>query len=128
MDWKKKYTKIFLKQLGKPINDETINHHIFEWWKNPVSKEQGGLRLTDEGFRVIVEDLELQVYEVPYSTYLEFTNKILLWIDNFVKCPYYLGRSRIYVTNEKVALELHLFSGDLEKYGLNKAMSRQLRE
>lgn len=128
MDWKRKYTKTFLKQLNKPIDEELIKHYTSEWWKNPVSKKQGGLRLTDEGFRVIVEDLELQVYEVPYSSKLEFTTRILLWIDNFVKCPYYLGRSRIYVTDEKVALELHLFSGDLEKYGLSKAMARHEKE
>jgi hypothetical protein len=29
------------------------------------------------------------------------------------------------VTNEKKALELHLFSGDVKKYGINKALSRQ---
>ena len=29
------------------------------------------------------------------------------------------------VTDEKKALELHLFSGDVKKYGLTKALNRQ---
>ena len=36
----------------------------------------------------------------------------------------YIGNRSIIVTNEKKAVELSLFSGDLRKYGLTKAMSR----
>jgi hypothetical protein len=35
-----------------------------------------------------------------------------------------MGRRGISVTNEKKAMELHLFSGDIRKYGLTKAMKR----
>jgi hypothetical protein len=45
-------------------------------------------------------------------------------MDNFIDCPYYLGSKGIIVTNEKKAMELHLFSGDIRKYGLTKALGR----
>ena len=32
------------------------------------------------------------------------------------------------VTDEKKAVELHLFSGDVKKYGLTKALKRQEKE
>ena len=34
----------------------------------------------------------------------------------------------IIVTDEKKAMELHLFSGDLRKYGLAKALKRQEKD
>ena len=49
----------------------------------------------------------------------------MIFLDKFINCPYYLAPYSLYVTNEKKALELHLFSGDLRKYGLNKAIQRQ---
>jgi hypothetical protein len=39
-----------------------------------------------------------------------------------------MDKKGIIVTNEKKALELHLFSGDIRKYGLMKAMKRQINE
>jgi len=46
-------------------------------------------------------------------------------MDQFIDCPYYFDRKGIIVTNEKKAMELHLFSGDVRKYGLIKAINRQ---
>ena len=49
-------------------------------------------------------------------------------MDNFIDCPYYLDRKGIIVTNEKKAMELSLFSGDVRKYGLQKALTRQKKD
>ncbi len=46
----------------------------------------------------------------------------------FIDCPYYISPRSIIVTNEKKAVELTLFSGDLRKYGLTKAMSRTVEK
>ena len=45
-------------------------------------------------------------------------------MDKFIDCPYWLGRGGMIVTKEKKALELSLFSGDVRKYGLAKALKR----
>jgi len=128
MNWKETYTKIFLKQLDKGVNDVALKEYMPVWWQNTRVKDEGGLRLTDEGFRMITEDLELSTYDVPYPVDFELTTQTVLFLDKFINCPYYMGRRGITVTDEKKALELHLFSGDIRKYGLTKAMKRQEKD
>ena len=122
MNWKENYTKIF---LNKSINEATVKQYITTWWQNTRSKDTGGLRLTESGYNFITEELELQTYQVPYPKDFNFTTNVIIWMDQFIDCPYYLGKQGIVVTNEKKAMELHLFSGDVRKYGLIKAMNRQ---
>lgn len=119
------YTKIFLKQVNKSVNEISINEYLPVWWQNTRNKDQGGLRLTDEGYRFITEELDLQTYNIPYPQNFELTTNSIIWLDNFIDCPYYLGRREIVVTNEKKAVELTLFSGDIRKFGITKALKRQ---
>ena len=128
MNWKETYTKIFLKQAGKSVNDVSLKEHMPQWWQNTRTKSEGGLRLTDEGLRFILEELELQTYDIPYPRDFELTTQVVIFLDKFISCPYYMGRKSITVTDEKKALELHLFSGDIRKYGLTKAMKRQEKD
>ena len=125
MNWKENYTKIFLKTANKSIDEATVKQHITIWWQNTRSKDIGGLRLTESGYKFITEELELQTYQIPYPKDFDFTTNVIIWMDQFIDCPYYLDRQGIVVTNEKKAMELHLFSGDVRKYGLIKAMNRQ---
>ena len=125
MNWKETYTKVFLKQSGKSVNEVSIKEHLPIWWQNTRNKSEGGLRLTDEGYRFATEELELQFYEVPFPKDFELTTQSVIWLDQFIDCPYYSSKYGILVTDEKKALELHLFSGDIRKYGLTKAMKRQ---
>jgi hypothetical protein len=122
MNWKDTYTKIFLNQLGKTSNEITVKEFFPLWWKN--TRENGGLRLTDEGFDILTE-IDLASYEVPFPRDMPLTTQVIIFLDNFIDCPYYLTNRAIHVTSEKKAMELHLFSGDLRKYGLTKAMNRQ---
>jgi hypothetical protein len=55
---------------------------------------------------------------------MPLTTQIIIFLDKFIDCPYYLTKDGILVTNEKKAVELALFSGDVRKYGLNKALTR----
>jgi hypothetical protein len=128
MNWKETYTKIFLKQAGKSINEVSMKEHMPIWWQNTRKKDEGGLRLTDEGYRVLKDELEVQFYDIPYPPDFEFTTQSIIFLDKFITCPYYMDRRHLSVTDEKKALELHLFSGDVRKYGLTKAMKRQDKE
>lgn len=128
MNWKETYTKIFLKSADKAVNDVNFKDYYSRWWQNTRTKNDGGLRLTDEGFDFITEHVKLQTYDVPYPPDFEFTTQTYIFLDQFITCPYYLGRRCMYVTDEKKAIELHLFSGDIRKYGLTKAMNRQKNE
>lgn len=128
MNWKETYTKIFLKQAGKSVNEMSVKEFLPLWWQNTRSKDTGGLRLTDAGYDFIVDEIQLQVYEIPYPNDFSITTNTLIWMDNFIDCPYYLSKKAIVVTNERKAMELSLFSGDVRKYGLQKALTRQKKE
>ena len=124
MNWKETYTKIFLKNANIAIGENTLKEYMPMWWKNSRSKNFGGLRLTDEGITFIKEKLQLQTYDVPFPNDFNLTTQVIIFLDKYLDTPYYLADDGVIVTNEKKAMELMLFSGDIRKYGLNKALYR----
>ena len=127
MNWKETYTKVFLKQLNKTVNSATVAEYMPIWWQNTREKTSGGLRLTELGFDVI-NTIELATYEIPYPADMPITTQIIIFLDKFIDCPYYISKHSMFVTSERKAVELGLFSGDLRKYGLAKTMSRQTKD
>ena len=128
MNSKYTFTKIFLKQSKIPISEVSIQEYMPLWWQNTRNKDTGGLRLTDQGFDFLRSKLDLLFYEIPLPQEKSIVTQTILFLDKFITCPYYLDRFSLFVTEEKKAMELHLFSGDLRKYGLVKAMSRYNKE
>jgi len=122
---KETYTKVFLKQAEIAISDVTMKEYMSTLWQNTRVKNEGGLRLTDFGLEFLKSKLELATYEIPFPKDFELTTNTIIWLDQFIDCPYWLCKYSIEVTDEKKALELHLFSGDVKKYGLTKALNRQ---
>jgi len=110
-----------LKELGKTCNDVAVKEYMPLWWQNTREKNNGGLRLTQLGYETI-QEIGLTTYDIPYPVEMPLTTQFIIYLDKFIDCPYYLTNRSITVTNEKKAVELTLFSGDLRKYGLNKAM------
>jgi hypothetical protein len=127
MNWKETYTKLFLKELGKSTNDTTVKQYMPLWWQNTRNKQTGGLRLTETGYNVL-QEIELATYDIPYPKEMPVTTQVIIFLDQFIDCPYYLTNRSITVTSQKKAVELSLFSGDLRKYGLTKAMNRSKKE
>lgn len=118
------YTRIFLKQAGEAITEANIKTKSRVIWMNR-RKNAGGLRLTDAGLKYVTEVLDLSVYEIPFPIDLDLKPEVLLYLDKFIDCPYHLTEKAITVLTERKAFELHLFAGDVRKYGLNKAMRRE---
>jgi hypothetical protein len=127
MNWKETYTKIFLQQLGLAASETNLKQYMPIWWQNTRSKETGGLRLTEAGYDML-RQINLAVYDIPYPQDMPLTTQVIIFLDQFIDCPYYLTNRSIVVTNEKKAVELTLFSGDLRKYGITKAMTRQKKD
>lgn len=121
------YTKVFLKQLGQTVNDQNVKAMLPIWWYNTRDKDVGGLRLTDEGLDAVIR-ADITTYDIPYPMDMPLTTQVIIFLDQFIDCPYYLTNRSITVLNEKKAVELTLFSGDLRKYGLTKAMNRQKKD
>ena len=128
MNQKEIYTRIFLKQSNIAINELSIKTYMPKWWKNSRTKDTGGLRLTDEGYDFLKDELDIRMYEVPYKADTEFTTQVIIWLDQFIDCPYYLSQRCMYVTDERKALELSLFSGDIRKYGMTKALKKNKKD
>ena len=124
MNWKEIYTKLFLKQLDKSVDPATVKQYMPIWWQNTRIKDTGGLRLTEAGYNLL-QNINIATYDIPYPSDMPLTTQVIIFLDQFIDCPYYLTNRSIIVTHEKKAVELSLFSGDLRKYGLTKAMKRQ---
>lgn len=119
------YTKLFLRQSNQALSDENVKTKMRLWWQNTRTKAEGGLRLSDEGFLFVQNELDLQVYEVLFPVGFDLKPQVIIFLDKFIDCPYYLTETSITVLSERKCVELHLFSGDVQKYGLIKAMKRK---
>jgi|TARA_B110000285_G_scaffold198537_1_gene231057 hypothetical protein len=128
MDHKDKYTRVFLKAASLSAGIQDIKEKKSQWWWNVRSKDNGGLRLTDDAITFIHDVAQIKTYQVKFPKQFKITPQVLLWLDNFIESPYYITKTSISVLKEKSAFELYLFSGDISKMGYNKALSKRLTE
>lgn len=119
------FTKIFLKEMGYSIDEANVKLHLHKWWQSKRTKEGGGLRLSLEGYEFLVTELDLKEYEVPFNEKIELSPQTIIFFDQFLDCPYFLTNQSLTVFNEKKAFELYMFSDDIRKYGLIKAINNQ---
>jgi hypothetical protein len=69
-------------------------------------------------------EIGIETYDIPFPPDMPLTTQVIIFLDQFISCPYYITNKGIIVTDQKKAVELTLFSGDVRKYGLTKAMKR----
>lgn len=118
-------TKIFIQQWGKSIDDANVSMYTRTWWQ---SKNQKSLRLTDKGYEFLVRELDLQEYEVPFTEPIELSPQTIIFLERYIDCPYFLTNQSITVFSEKKSFELYLFSDDIRKFGLVKAMNERQKD
>ena len=111
------------KEEGLDTQDKSIRQLLAKWWQNPRQKEIGGLKLTDEGFARLTR--HFKPYQVKFENKLElnFPNQMILRLDKFITCPWYITKKEMYVFDDKMAVQLVLFSGNIEKFTNAKAKS-----
>jgi hypothetical protein len=124
MNQKIDLTKYVAEQCNLPIDDENIKQLIIQWWYNPRKKSLGGLRLTDQGFLKFSEHIKR--HRVIIDQPMEYTNQSIIWLDRFIDCPWYVTKKEIYVFNEKMAVQLVLFSGNIIQYSKIRATNHQI--
>jgi hypothetical protein len=122
------YTKIFLNEMGRSTDEANVQLHLNKWWQSRRTKSTGGLRLSEEGYEFLVSELNLQEHEIPFTDKIELSPSIIIFFDQFLDCPYYLTFQSLTVFSEKKAFELHMFSDDIRKYGLVKAMNARKKD
>jgi len=121
-------TKIFLQQWGKSTDDANFKLFNRTWWQsNRISKDTS-FRLTDAGYEFLIKELDLREYEIPFTEPIELSPQTIVFLERYIDCPYYLTNMSITVFSERKSFELMLFSDDIRKFGLVKAMNERQKE
>lgn len=121
MNHKIEITKYVATQSGLDITEKNLRKLTALWWQNPRKKNKGGLRLTDEGFARI--SAYFKFHKVKFENPVEYTSQLVIQLDNFIDCPWYVTNRFIFVFSDKMAVQLVLFSGDIAKFSRAKAKS-----
>lgn len=123
MNWKEAYTKVFLEEQGIDVTPENIRKYLSKWWMNTRNRGKAGLRLSDAGLEA-VHHAGLDSYHIDYPPSMKVTPQVILFMDKFLDCPYFLKKDGIIVLDSRRAIELTLYSGDIHFYGETKARNR----
>ena len=122
MNQKIEITKYIADQYNLASDDKSLRKLVSLWWVNPRKKAKGGLRLTDEGFARL--SAHIKFHKVKFTEGpIEYNNQLILQLDNFINCPWYTTKKEIFVTNDKMAVQLVLFSGNIARFSHAKAES-----
>jgi len=125
MNIKIELTKYVANQLGLPVTDKDIRNYKRKWWSSTRIKETGGLRLTEDGFNALI-NADIKFHKITIETDLTYTSQTLIRLDNYIDSPWFLTNRCIYVFTEKMAIQLVLFSGDIQKFLISKAERAKL--
>ena len=122
MDSKTKITQAILETLNPAYTSNDLKEALSLWWINQRKKTKGGLKLTKIGFDRLSQG-GLKFYQIQIEKIELITNQFLIWLDRFIDCPFIIVQNKIFVSSEKMAVQLVLFSGDLLKFTSAKARS-----
>lgn len=115
MNQKIAITNFIIKKLSLPSDEKNFKKFLFLWWRNIRIKDNGGLGLTEEGFNTLSK-CDIKSYKIIFPKTIVCNNNLIVKLDHYIKCPYYISRSCIYVFNETTAVHLILLGGDLYKF------------
>lgn len=119
MNRKIELTLKVLKILNPDHSEKDFKRAKHEWWENPRVKERGGLCLTSQGFSAFVS-ADIKYYQIKTDKKLRIKDiRTLLDLDQHIDFPYYWNnvsqKSYIYVFDERTAVQVMLFSGNILK-------------
>lgn len=114
MNQKIEVTRYTAEQLGLPTDDKNLREYKRLWWQNLRIKKKGGLRLTEEGYTALCR-AGIRDLKVKYDAKIEYNNQLILLLDNCIEAPWYITPKAIHVFNDRLAVELVLFSGNIER-------------
>lgn len=116
-------TKYLADKEGLSTEEPYSRRLLSAWWQNPRLKETGGLRLTEIGFKVMSNHFKPHMVRFEDELKVKFSNQLVLRLDNFITCPWYITNRAVWVFDDKMAVQLVLFSGNIEKFTTAKAKS-----
>lgn len=122
------YTKVFLQHWGKSTDDANVKMFARKWWQCNRANKQTALRLTEDGFDFLTTELDIKMYEIPFTDHIELSPQTIIFLERYIDCPYFLTNQSISVFSERKSFELYMFSDDIRKFGLVKAMSEREKD
>jgi hypothetical protein len=123
MKTKFEITRYLAEKYQLATDDKSIRNWMSQWWVNNRKKSKGGLRLTDEGYARLTA--HFKAHRVELDQNFDYTNQLVIRLDNFITCPWYLSSKDIFVFDDKMAVQLILFSGNIARFTNAKALSIQ---
>jgi len=127
MNQKFELTRIVLEHQGKDTSEKNIKKYIPALWINPRQKEKGGLRLTPAGLEAL-QSVGFKYYEIKIEDQIQWTNDFIIWLDQNIECPFFVTNRKIWVFGERLAVQLVLFSGNIQKFYKAKKKSKLNQE
>lgn len=119
------YTKMFLSQCGYTVDEVNIKIYSKKWWFSCRANSLN-LRLTKEGFEVLTNTLGISSYIVEFLEPIGLSSQSLIFLARYISCPYYIfSHTVLHVFDASTAAELYLFSNDISRYGLIKAINNR---
>jgi len=102
------------KQITRQVSDHKGYDYKETWyciWQNVL--KEGGLRLTPQGFIIFGTELGIAFWkhELPKPTLQH-----LYQLDQKLQCPYYVIGKTLVVFDERTAVELSLYAGNIELF------------
>jgi len=122
MNLKLELTEKVLKILKPDADQKLLDQALHTWWANIRKKDKGGFKLTEIGRNAFIQ-AEIKDYQIKFEKPITLTNQLVIWLDHFIDCPFYVTEKEIYVYSERMAVQLVLFSGNIYKYGQARADS-----
>lgn len=119
------YTAVFLKEGNIDDSAENLKKYRSVLWYNLRPKKHGGLRITDQGLEFL-DEIGIRKYQIEIPPETKISPQLLVWLDHQSESPYHLGKKLITVFREKSAIELYMFSGDIQKMGYAKSMAARI--
>ena len=121
-------TKIFLQQWNKSIDEANVTLYSRQWWQSNRANKKNAFRLSDDGYDFLYNTLEIKEYDVPFTEPIELSPQTIIFLERYMDSPYYLTNESITVFTERKSFELYMFSDDIRKFGLIKAMNEREKE
>lgn len=107
-------TKEILNLLDVPPTEQNIRTYLFRLWNNARTDRNHSMGLTSEGFKFAKKIYKF--YRVNLTEPYEPTAKNIINLDRQIKHPYYLNTKAIYLYDQKEAVELILYGGNLNNF------------
>jgi len=115
-------TKYIAEQSGLTTDQKSLRKLNTLWWQNPRQKVKGGLRLTDEGFARATAFIKS--HKVDIDDGIDYNNQLIIRLDNLIECPWYINNKHIFLFDEKIAVQMILFSGNIARFTAAKVKNR----